>query len=113
MPRGSAGSLPVKASSPVGVFPPGAAPPVGLPEGVPVGAVGVFPPVAAPPVGVPAGVLAGAVGDAVGVGVDEAAGRTVIVTVCTSAGGVPFDAVIVTVDVRVLSACRRRRRWCR
>lgn len=80
MPRGSAGSLPVNASSPVGVFPRTAA---AVPEGVLVGADGV----------------AADVGVAVGVGVAVAAGRTVIVTVCTSAGGVPFDAVIVTVDV--------------
>ncbi len=85
MPRGSAGSLPVNASSPVGVFPRTAA---AVPEGVLVGADGVA-----------AGGVAADVGVAVGVGVAVAAGRTVIVTVCTSAGGVPFDAVIVTVDV--------------
>ncbi len=78
MPSGSVGSLPVNASSPVGVPLP---PPV-VPFGVPAGVVGV---------------VAGAVG--VGVGLVVAAGCTVIVTVCVSSGVVPFDAVIVTVDV--------------
>lgn len=83
MPSGSAGSLPVYASSPVGV----PLPRTSAAAGVAPGAVGV------------AGVVTGAVGVGVGVGVALAAGRTVTVTVCVPVGGVPFEAVIVTVDV--------------